>query len=119
MFVLELSLVSALSDFLWNFFCAGNSRGRFPPVRGFGFRNEGARGRGNYGGGRGYNRGDYGGRNEFGNRGNNRGGFSNRGGEGYQRTDSIGSNGGRINRAGGMAVDGTAKNVAPRVSAAA
>ncbi|CAK9140916.1 unnamed protein product [Ilex paraguariensis] len=83
----------------------GNSRGRFPPGRGFGFRNDGARWRGNYGGGRGYNRGDYGGRNEFGNRGNNRGGFSNRGGEEYQWTDSMGSNG------------GTAKNVAPRVFA--
>ncbi|KAL6978830.1 myosin ATPase [Sarracenia purpurea var. burkii] len=54
---------------------------------------------------------------EFGNnRGSNRGGFSNRGADGYQRADSIGSN---ITHGGGMVINGTAKTVAPRVSAAA
>ncbi|KAL8258929.1 hypothetical protein R6Q59_026882 [Mikania micrantha] len=77
------------------------TRGRFPIGRGAGgFRNEGIRGRGSYGGGRGYNRGgEFGGigRNDYGgNRGNGRGGAPpNRGG------------------------DGTAKNMAPRVPATA
>ncbi|XP_059626238.1 nuclear transport factor 2-like isoform X2 [Cornus florida] len=96
-----------------------NSRVRLPNGRGSGFRNEGVRGRGNYGGGRGYSRGEFNGRTEFGNRGGNRGGFPNRGGEGYQRTDSMGSNGSRMNRASGMAVNGTAKTMAPQVSATA
>ncbi|CAL5427143.1 hypothetical protein CsSME_00041500 [Camellia sinensis var. sinensis] len=100
-----------------------NNRGRFSTGRGSGFRNEGVRGRANYGSGRGYNRGDFNGRTEFGNnrdRGSNRGGFSSRGGDGYQRSDSMGSNGGgRANRGGGMAVNATAKTVAPRVSATA
>ncbi|XP_052184822.1 nuclear transport factor 2-like isoform X2 [Diospyros lotus] len=91
-----------------------NNRGRFPTGRGSGFRNEGARGRGNYGSGRGYNR-DFNGRSDFGNRGNSRGVFSNRGAEGYQRADNMGNNGGRMNRGGGMAVNGTAKTV-PHVS---
>uniref|UniRef100_A0A5B6Z0H2 Putative G3BP-like protein isoform X2 n=1 Tax=Davidia involucrata TaxID=16924 RepID=A0A5B6Z0H2_DAVIN len=95
------------------------NRGRLPTGRGSSFRSEGARGRGNYGGGRGYNRGDFNGRGEFGSRGSNRGGFSNRGGDGYQRSDNTGSNGGRMNRASGMAVNGTAKTMAPRVSAPA
>ncbi|GMI69220.1 hypothetical protein like AT3G25150 [Hibiscus trionum] len=74
-----------------------------------GYRNEGARGRGNYSGGRVYGRG------EFGNRGNNRGGYFNRGGDGYQRGEHMGSsNGGRVSRSGGLA-----KNVAPTVSAPA
>ncbi|KAL0390260.1 UNVERIFIED_CONTAM: Nuclear transport factor 2 [Sesamum calycinum] len=94
----------------------GNNRGRFQSGRGSGFRNEGVRGRGNYGGGRGYNRGDFGGRGDFGNRGGNRGGSSNR--DGYQRSENINSNGGRVNRAGGMA-NGSAKNITPRVSATA
>uniref|UniRef100_A0A5B6Z364 Putative G3BP-like protein isoform X2 n=2 Tax=Davidia involucrata TaxID=16924 RepID=A0A5B6Z364_DAVIN len=96
-----------------------NNRGRLPTGRGSSFRNEGVRWRGNYGGGRGYSRGDFNGRTEFGNRGSNRGGFSNHGGDGYQRADNMGSNGGRVNRAGGMAVNGTAKTMAPRVSATA
>ncbi|XP_024973593.1 ras GTPase-activating protein-binding protein 1-like isoform X1 [Cynara cardunculus var. scolymus] len=95
----------------------GGTRGRFPIGRGSGFRNEGMRGgRGNYGGGRGYNRGgDFGGgRNDYGgNRGGGRGGApANRGGgggDGYQRE--------RMNR--GMGVNGTAKNMAPRVPATA
>lgn len=101
------------------FFCgAGNNRPRFQPGRGSGFRNEGVRGRGNYGGGRGgYNRGgDFGGRGEFGNRGGNRGGSSNR--DGYQKSDNMSNNGGRMNRAGGIA-NGSAKNMTPRVSATA
>ncbi|KVI03796.1 hypothetical protein Ccrd_017902, partial [Cynara cardunculus var. scolymus] len=98
-------------------YCIGGTRGRFPIGRGSGFRNEGMRGgRGNYGGGRGYNRGgDFGGgRNDYGgNRGGGRGGApANRGGgggDGYQRE--------RMNR--GMGVNGTAKNMAPRVPATA
>ncbi|KAI8523285.1 hypothetical protein RHMOL_Rhmol13G0061400 [Rhododendron molle] len=101
----------------------GNNRGRFVNGRGSGFRNEGLRGRGNYGGsgGRGYNRSDFNGRTEFGNnRSSNRGGFSNRGGDGYQRADNNGgSGGGRANRGGGMGVNGTAKTLPPRVSATA
>ncbi|KAJ0611705.1 putative Ras GTPase-activating protein-binding protein [Helianthus annuus] len=92
----------------------GTRGGRFPAGRGAGgFRNEGPRGRGNYSGGRGYNRGSEfgGGRNDYGgNRGGGRGGAPpNRGGEGYQRE--------RVNR--GMVVNGTAKNMAPRVPATA
>ncbi|KAL2540772.1 Nuclear transport factor 2 (NTF2) family protein with RNA binding (RRM-RBD-RNP motif) domain [Abeliophyllum distichum] len=96
----------------------GSNRGRFQPGRGSGFRNDGVRGRGNYGGGRGYNRVDFSGRNEFGNRGGNRGGSSNRGTDGYHRSDSVNSNGGRMSRIGGMA-NGTNKNMTPRVSATA
>ncbi|XP_071720606.1 nuclear transport factor 2-like [Rutidosis leptorrhynchoides] len=92
-------------------------RGRFPGGRGGGFRNEGVRGgRGNFNGGRSFNRGsDFnGGRNDYGgNRGGGRGGPpSNRGGgggDGYPRD--------RVNR--GVAVNGTAKNMAPRVTATA
>ncbi|KAL1540958.1 myosin ATPase [Salvia divinorum] len=95
----------------------GSNRGRFPSGRGSGFRNDGVRGRGGYGGGRGYNRGDYNGRSEFGNRGGNRGGSANR--DGYQRSESINSNGGgRANRAAGMA-NGNTKNTTPHVSATA
>lgn len=105
----------------------GGARGRFPIGRGAGgggFRNDGMRGgRGNFngggvGGGRGYNRsGEFGGgRNDYGNRGGGRGGApANRGGggggDGYQRE--------RMNRGNGMAVNGTAKNMAPRVPATA
>lgn len=95
----------------------GNNRGRFPPGRGVGFRNEGARGRGNYGGGRSYSRGgDFNNRNDFGsNRG--RGGFSNRGGDGYQRgADNMGTGSARINRGPASAAT---KTMAPRVSASA
>lgn len=65
------------------------------------------RGRGSFGGGRGYNRGgDFGGnRNDYGYRGGNRGGsFSNRGGDGYHQRDN---NGGRMNR--GVDVNGAAR----------
>ncbi|KAL3828921.1 hypothetical protein ACJIZ3_017723 [Penstemon smallii] len=93
----------------------GNNRGRFQSGRVSGFRNEGARGRGNYGGGRGYNRGgDFNGRNDFGSRG---GRSSNR--DGYQRADHFnGNGGGRVNRTGGVA-NGGVKNMMPRVSATA
>ncbi|KAL0389874.1 UNVERIFIED_CONTAM: Nuclear transport factor 2 [Sesamum calycinum] len=91
-------------------------RGRFQSGRGSGFRNEGVRGRGNYGGGRGYNRGDFSGRSEFGNKGGNRGGPSSR--DGYQRSENINSNGGRVSRTGGMA-NGSAKSMTPRVPATA
>lgn len=101
----------------------GNSKGRFSSGRTVGFRNEGPRGRGNgngnYGGGRGYGRGDFNGRAEFGNRSGNRGGFSSRGGDGYQRTDQMGSNGGRVNRAGGLTENATARATAPRIPATA
>ncbi|KAK4846418.1 hypothetical protein QYF36_016964 [Acer negundo] len=97
----------------------GGNRGRFLSGAGNGYRNEGARERGNYGGGRGYGRGDFSNRSEFENRGGSRGGFSNRRGDGYQRSDQMGSNGGRVNRAGRMTVNVAAKNVAPRVPAPA
>nr|XP_048336465.1 nuclear transport factor 2-like isoform X1 [Ziziphus jujuba var. spinosa] len=94
----------------------GNNRGRFSSARSNGYRNEGTRGRGSYGSGRGYGRGgDFNSRAEFGNKNNNRGGMANRGGEGYQRAE----NGGRVNRAGGLGVNATAKSTAPRVSASA
>ncbi|GLU03859.1 hypothetical protein SLE2022_210330 [Rubroshorea leprosula] len=105
-----------------------NNRARSSAGSGAGYRNDGARGRGNYGGGRGYNRGDFGSRAEFGNRNGSRGGFPNRGGDGYQRdhggdgyqrVNHVGGNGGgRVNRSG-LAVNAAAKNVAPRVSARA
>ncbi|KAF2292575.1 hypothetical protein GH714_025706 [Hevea brasiliensis] len=97
---------------------AGNNRGRFSGA-GAGYRNEGARGRGNFGGGKAYGRGDFSNRTEFGNRNGNRGGFSNRGGDGYRRTDKMGNNGGRANRDGGLAFNAAAKTTAPRVSATA
>lgn len=79
------------------------------------------RGRGNNGGGRGFNRAEFNGRSEFSNnRGNNRGGSSNRGsGDGFQRTDNLSGNGGRMTRGGGLSGTGAAKNVAPRVPASA
>ncbi|GFZ01996.1 nuclear transport factor 2 (NTF2) family protein with RNA binding (RRM-RBD-RNP motifs) domain-containing protein [Actinidia rufa] len=95
---------------------SNSNRGRFPGGRGSGFRNEGMRGRGNYVSGRVYTR-DFSGKTEFGNRGSNRGGFSNRGGDGYQRSDNMGSIGGRSNRGGGIVVNGTPKPAAPRMSA--
>ncbi|XP_068665167.1 nuclear transport factor 2-like isoform X2 [Aristolochia californica] len=90
-----------------------NNRGRFPPGRGGGFRNDGGRGgRGNYGGPRNYGgRGDFNNRSDFGsNRGSGRvgGSSSSRGGDGSY---------GRINRP--VAVNAAAKNVAPPVSASA
>lgn len=95
-------------------FFAGNSRGRFPSARGNGYRNEEVRGRG-YGGGRWYGRGDFRGRGEFGSRSGSRGGLSSRGGDGYHRAE----NGGRVNRAGGLAGNATAKTTAVRVPATA
>lgn len=77
------------------------------------------RGRGNYGGGRGYNRGEFSGRGDFNNRSNNRGGSSNRGGDGFQRTENQSANGGRVNRGNGVSGNGNAKNLAPRVPASA
>lgn len=97
---------------------SGNTRARYPSGRGSGFRNDGGRGRGNYGGGRGYSHGDFNGRSEFNNKGGNRGGSANRGGDGYQRTDNMGGNNGRMNHGGGMP-NGAAKNMPPRVSATA
>ncbi|KAL5794760.1 hypothetical protein ACOSP7_003354 [Xanthoceras sorbifolium] len=97
----------------------GGNRGRFSSGAGTGYRNEGARERGNYGGGRGYARGDFNNRTEFENRGGSRGGFSNRRSDGYQRSDQMGSNGGRVNRSGRLTVNAAAKNVAPRVPAPA
>ncbi|XP_042000301.1 nuclear transport factor 2-like isoform X2 [Salvia splendens] len=95
----------------------GSNRGRFQSARGSGFRNEGVRGRGGYGGGRGNNRGDFNGRSEFGSRGGNRGGSANR--DAYQRGESINSyGGGRSNRAAGIS-NGNTKNMAPHVSATA
>ncbi|RXH87061.1 hypothetical protein DVH24_028561 [Malus domestica] len=96
-------------------------RGRFSGRgNGNGYRTEGPRGRGGYGGGRAYGRGDFnGGRGDFksdyGSRSSNRGGSSGRGGDGYQRSD----NGGRVNRSGGVAVNAAAKTTAPQVSASA
>ncbi|XWS76059.1 hypothetical protein CRYUN_Cryun01aG0144900 [Craigia yunnanensis] len=81
------------------------NKGRSSYGSGTGYRNEGARGRGNYGGGRGYSWG------EFGNRSSNRGGYSNRGGDGYQRDEHTGSNGGGMNHSGGLTVNAAAKNV--------
>ncbi|KAK8477363.1 hypothetical protein V6N12_007889 [Hibiscus sabdariffa] len=98
------------------------NKGRSSSGSGAGYRNDGTRGRGNYtgGGGRGYSRGEFGNRAEFGSRSNNRGGYSNRRGDGYQRGDYMRSNGGsRMNRSGGPAVSGGAKNMTPRVSAPA
>ncbi|KAJ4954316.1 hypothetical protein NE237_011099 [Protea cynaroides] len=95
-----------------------NNRGRFPSGRGNGFRNDGPRGRGNYGSGRGYGRNDFNNRSDFVNRGGNgsRGGSMNRGLEGgNQRVDY----GARANHTGGLTVNATAKNVAPRVPAPA
>lgn len=97
---------------------AVNNRARSLAGSGAGYRNDRARGRGNYGGGRGYNRGDFGNRAEFGNRNGSWGGFPNRSGDGYQRIDHLGGNGGRVNHSG-LAVNAAAKNVAPRVSARA
>ncbi|PQQ04962.1 putative G3BP-like protein [Prunus yedoensis var. nudiflora] len=103
----------------------GNNRGRFSSGRGNGngyrteggngYRTEGARGRGGYGGGRAYGRGDSGFKSEFGSRSSNRGGALSRGGDGYQRSD----HGGRVNRPAGVAVNTAAKSTAPQVSASA
>ncbi|XP_058103216.1 nuclear transport factor 2 isoform X1 [Magnolia sinica] len=97
-----------------------NNRGRFPSGRGGGFRNDGARGRGNYGNARNYSRGDFNNRADFVNRGPSRGVFARGGDGGYQRFDNVGSSGGRMNRASGFtAVNAMAKSITPRVSAPA
>ncbi|XP_059642491.1 nuclear transport factor 2-like isoform X2 [Cornus florida] len=59
----------------------GGGRARLPSGRG-GFRNDSFRGRGNFGGGRGYGRNDFGNRGDFSGRGRGPGG---RNGEGYQQ----------------------------------
>ncbi|KAF5194593.1 ras GTPase-activating protein-binding protein 2-like [Thalictrum thalictroides] len=70
----------------------GGGKSRFPPNRG-GFRNDNARARGNFGGGRGYGRNNFGNRSEFSGRGQ---GPSGRGGEGgYQRVNQSGGKAGR------------------------
>ncbi|KAH0466573.1 hypothetical protein IEQ34_003811 [Dendrobium chrysotoxum] len=83
-----------------------NNRGRFPPGRGGGFRGDGLRSRGSYGGGRGYGRGgDYNYRSDFGSRGGGRGNVaSGRGEVGYQRVDHIASNNGRGSRPGSPSI---------------
>lgn len=98
----------------------GSNRGRFLPGRGGGYRGEGGRVRGNYGGGRGYGRGDsnrndfgHSNRNDFGHRGGGRG-FQNRSSEGYQRSDQAGNTTGRVNRGVGPGI-GSART--QRVSA--
>ncbi|GAB4841421.1 hypothetical protein Ancab_022143 [Ancistrocladus abbreviatus] len=90
----------------------GGNRGRFPPGRGGGFRNE----RGNYGGGRGYGQGDSS-KNEFGNRGSSRG-YQNRSNDGYERNDQMVNGGGRMGRGGVSAVNSAAAK-SPRVAASA
>ncbi|XP_020407264.1 nuclear transport factor 2 isoform X1 [Zea mays] len=77
----------------------GSSRGgRFVPGRGNNFRSEGTRGRGNYGGGRGYGRGEFSYRSDYGGRSGGRG-VSARGADvGYQRVDHAGYAGGRGGR---------------------
>uniref|UniRef100_A0A1J3DU21 Putative G3BP-like protein n=1 Tax=Noccaea caerulescens TaxID=107243 RepID=A0A1J3DU21_NOCCA len=105
----------------------GNYRGRAAFNVGTGYRNEGGRGRGNFGGGRGgggYGRGEF---NGYGNnRGNNRGGYANNrangdnnGGGGFPRAN--GGNNGRVRRGGGIDANGAAKPVdaPPRVSVTA
>ncbi|KAH9613211.1 hypothetical protein KSS87_011544 [Heliosperma pusillum] len=64
-----------------------NGRGRYPSSRG-GFRSESFRGRGNFGGGRGYGRSDFRGSGEFSGRPR---GSAGRGSEGYQRVDQNGT----------------------------
>ncbi|KAK6940496.1 Nuclear transport factor 2 domain [Dillenia turbinata] len=92
------------------------NKGRYPPGRANGTRNEGARGWGSYGSGRGFNRNDFNNRNEYGNRGSSQGGFQNRS-DGYQRADQASGNGGRMNRAGGITFNAVAKNMPPRAEA--
>ncbi|XP_021733999.1 ras GTPase-activating protein-binding protein 1-like [Chenopodium quinoa] len=75
---------------------ANSGRGRYPSSRG-GFRSESFRGRGNFGGGRGYGRSDFRNQGEF--SGKPRGGAG-RGAEGYQRVDQNGT--GNPGRQGGQ-----------------
>lgn len=108
------------------FLNAVNSRGRFPAARvanfrnDSGFRNEGMRGRGNYGHGRGYGRGESNGKTDFSNRSNYRGGSTNNTNNGYQRDESLGTSGSRMTRANGILANGNVKGTAPlRVPATA
>ncbi|KAG8070729.1 hypothetical protein GUJ93_ZPchr0006g43799 [Zizania palustris] len=78
----------------------GSSRGRFAPGRGNNFRAEGMRGRGNYGGGRSYGRGDFGYRSDYGGRGGGRGGSARGADVGYQRVDHAAGRGGRTSATG-------------------
>ncbi|CAN0897952.1 Nuclear transport factor 2, partial [Linum grandiflorum] len=97
----------------------GNSRGRSTAGPGSGYRNDGVRGRGGYGGGRSYGRGSGG--SVLGTRTMSRGGgFSNRGGEGFHRSDKTTNNngGGRTSRSGGPPMN-VAGSTAPHVSATA
>ncbi|XP_020574086.1 putative G3BP-like protein [Phalaenopsis equestris] len=71
-----------------------NNRGRFPPGRGGGYRNDGLSRRGSYVGGRGYGRGDYTHRSDFISRGGRGNLPSSRGEVGYQRVDHTNSNSG-------------------------
>ncbi|KAG7632494.1 RNA recognition motif domain [Arabidopsis suecica] len=98
----------------------GNYRGRSTFGVNTGYRNEGGRGRGSFGGGRGgYGRTDF---NGYGNnRGNNRGGYANRAngdGGGFPRANG---NNGRVRRGGGIDANRATKPVddAPRVSVTA
>ncbi|XP_077227947.1 nuclear transport factor 2-like [Tasmannia lanceolata] len=95
-----------------------NNRGRFQSGRGGGFRNDGMRGRGNYGSARNYGRGDFNNRSDFVYRGGARGGSSSRGGDGgYQRVDHMGNSSDRMNRPNGLTVSSAPKSVEPRASA--
>lgn len=77
----------------------GSGRGgRFAPGRGNNFRSEGTRGRGNYGGGRGYGRGEFSYRSDYGGRSGGRGGSARGADVGYQRVDHVGYAGGRGGR---------------------
>ncbi|RCV06471.1 hypothetical protein SETIT_1G165100v2 [Setaria italica] len=83
----------------------GPSRGggRFAPGRGNNFRNEGARGRGNYSGGRGYGRGEFSYRSDYGGRSGGRSGAARGADVGYQRVEYTGGRGGRTAAAGAPA----------------
>lgn len=92
-----------------------NNRGRFQPGRGGGFRGDGMRNRGTYGGGgRSYGRGDYNYRSDYGNRGGGR--SWGQGDMGYQRVDHMSSNYERRSRPGSPS---SQNGVAPRVQASA
>ncbi|KAL8102022.1 hypothetical protein AgCh_033795 [Apium graveolens] len=102
-----------------------NTRGRFPAGRAAnfrndsGFRNEGMRGRGNYGHGRGYAQGESNGKTDYSNRSNYRGSTNNTN-NGHERDESLGTIGGRMTRANNMLANGNVKNTAPiRVPATA
>lgn len=104
-----LSYQTMVCSLTWLFFCpAVNMRERFPSGRPGGFRNDGPRGRGNYGGNRGYNRGEMN-RPDFGNRNSSRGWYPHRG-DGHNRADRL---------HGSFDSGEPPKNMAPRVPATA